>query len=185
MSVAGLLLAAGAGRRMGRPKALVRARDGSSWLLVSRDRLLDAGCAEVLTVLGAEAERAAELLGDEWRIVAERWADGMGESLSAGLRELRRGPFDAALVHLVDLPDVGVDVMRRVSETAGEQSLRRAVYDGAPGHPVLIGRAHWPGLVDTLSGDSGAKEYLRAHHAERVECGDLATGRDVDTAEGL
>ena len=212
-TIAGVLLAAGQGRRMGRPKALVHARDGSSWLLATRERLLEAGCADVLTVLGAGAEEAAELLraGSEpssadgdgvWSIVAERWSDGMGESLREGLREVARHHYAAALIHLVDLPDVGVDVMRRMLDgeaggggvdeaslrravSADETALRRAVYAGVPGHPVLIGRAHWEPLMASLGGDSGAKAYLQAHGAERVECGDLATGADVDTAAGV
>ena len=188
-NVVGLLLAAGQGSRMGQPKALVRARDGSSWLLATRARLLEAGCTDVLTVLGAEADQAAELLGGGWHVVAERWSDGMAASLRAGLAELADTPYEAALVHLVDLPDVGADAMRRMlagAETpALEDLLRRAVYGGVPGHPVLIGRSHWARLEDTLSGDHGAKRYLREQGAESVECGDLATGQDVDTVEGL
>jgi len=175
---------------MGRPKALVYGRDGRSWLVESRERLLSAGCDDVLTVLGAEADAASALIDGGWVTVAERWADGMGESLAAGLREVHRADasaqrFGAVLVHLVDLPDVGVPVMRRVAEGAGFGTLRRAVYDGVPGHPVVIGRDHWAGLIETLIGDAGAKEYLRAHGAERVECGDLATGIDVDTPDAL
>lgn len=185
MSVVGLLLAAGQGKRMGRPKALVHARDGSSWLRSSRERLRDAGCDDVLTVLGAGAEQAVELLDGGWHLAAERWADGMGESLREGLARLTDLPYDAALVHLVDLPDVGVEVMRRIMQGAEPSSLRRAVYDGLPGHPVLIGCEHWRGLGESLSGDTGAKHYLRSHGAEAVECGDLATGRDVDTADRL
>ena len=187
-TIAGVLLAAGQGRRMGRPKALVHARDGSSWLLATRERLLEAGCADVLTVLGAGAEEAAELLraGSEpssadgdgvWSIVAERWSDGMGESLREGLREVARHHYAAALIHLE------ASVRRGVS--ADETALGRAVYAGVPGHPVLIGRAHWEPLMASLGGDSGAKAYLQAHGAERVECGDLATGADVDTAAGV
>lgn len=188
-NIAGLLLAAGQGSRMGQPKALVRARDGSSWLQSTRAKMLEAGCADVLTVLGAEAEQAAELLGDNWQFVAEHWANGMAASLRAGLVELVGTPHEAALVHLVDLPDVGSDAMRRVlaggEGQAVESALRRAVYHGTPGHPVLIGRAHWPDLAETLRGDSGAKRYLKEHGAEAVECGDLASGQDVDTADGL
>jgi CTP:molybdopterin cytidylyltransferase MocA len=185
MTAVGLLLAAGQGRRMGRPKALVHASDGSSWLLSSRARMLEAGCAEVLVVLGAEAQQAMDLLGDAWSIVAERWAEGMGESMRAGLLDLIAGPHDIALVHLVDLPDVDAPVMRRLLDGSDASSLKRAVYGGVPSHPVVVGRDHWQNLVDTLAGDTGAKEYLRSHGAVPVECGDLATGRDVDTPDGV
>ncbi|MDE0545077.1 hypothetical protein [Microbacterium sp. C7(2022)] len=59
-------------------------------------------------------------------------------------------------------------------------ALAQATYDGTPGHPVIIGSAHFAALVETLDGDRGAGLYLRAHGALRVECGDLWSGADVD-----
>jgi CTP:molybdopterin cytidylyltransferase MocA len=88
----------------------------------------------------------------------------------------------AALVLLVDLPDITPDVVQRVLDTAsGTASLARATYDGRPGHPVLLGRDHWAGVLDTATGDRGARDYLEAHEHVSVECGDLATGADVDS----
>ena len=58
--------------------------------------------------------------------------------------------------------------------------VARATYDGTPGHPVLIGRGHWAGVIESAIGDQGARSYLGSHQVELVECGDLATGRDVD-----
>jgi CTP:molybdopterin cytidylyltransferase MocA len=49
-----------------------------------------------------------------------------------------------------------------------------------PGHPVLLGRDHWAGVIDSATGDQGARTYLSRHEVEFVECGDLASGRDVD-----
>jgi CTP:molybdopterin cytidylyltransferase MocA len=90
-------------------------------------------------------------------------------------------------VSLVDLPDVGATVVRRLLEQAapGRAALARASYDGVPGHPVLIGREHWDGVLASARGDRGARDYLREHPPILVECGDLATGRDVDTLEEL
>jgi CTP:molybdopterin cytidylyltransferase MocA len=62
----------------------------------------------------------------------------------------------------------------------GPASLARAVYAGRPGHPVVIGADHLPALHEQLAGDTGANAYLAARGAAAVECGDLATGRDVD-----
>ncbi|KQZ75460.1 NTP transferase domain-containing protein [Nocardioides sp. Root151] len=198
MRIHGLLLAAGAGRRMGTPKALV-----DDWLSRGVTALRDGGCDEVTVVLGAAAAQARSLLeGVEVGIVeADDWADGMGASLRAGLAALAGLDAlpDAALVTLVDLPDVGADVVRRVlaapqtspgSEPAGGESrtqsitlgvLRRASYAGVPGHPVLIGRDHWSGVRASAEGDRGARAYLAAREVELVECGDLATGQDVDS----
>ena len=59
--------------------------------------------------------------------------------------------------------------------------LARAAYGGVPGHPVLLGRDHWPGVLESAQGDQGARSYLARHEVELIECGDLATGRDVDS----
>jgi nicotine blue oxidoreductase len=177
----GLLLAAGAGERFGGPKALARDDDGTSWLLRSVQSLRP--CSEIVVVLGAEAERAAALLPmSVWRVRAEDWAEGMGASLRAGLRALEATDHDAALVSLVDLPDVDAAVVARVvASVTGPDDLARAAYDGVPGHPVLIGRDHWAGVVETATGDRGARDYLAAHEVRLVECGDLASGVDVDS----
>lgn len=170
---------------MGAPKALVRGADGIPWLVAARSTLRAAGCDRVLVVLGAQAEVAGELLDDAEHVVAADWADGMSASLRAGLAAAAEGPEDAVLIHLVDLPDVGADVMRRVLEHSAPDALVRAGYGGTPGHPVLVGRDHWPALLTGLQGDQGARAYLAHHGATLVECGDLATGADVDTPEGL
>ena len=181
MNTTGLLLAAGAGRRMGTPKALVRDADGTSWLLRSVAVLRDGGCERVMVVLGASADEARALLQGAEVVVAEDWAEGMGASLRAGLRALLDGDEQAALLSLVDLPDVGADVVRRVLDRAvTSRTLARATYDGRPGHPVLLGRDHWAGVIDSAQGDQGARTYLSRHEVEPVECGDLASGHDVD-----
>lgn len=177
----GLLLAAGAGERFGGPKALARDEDGTSWLLRSVQALRP--CAEIVVVLGAEAERAAALLPmSVSRVRAEDWAEGMGASLRAGLAALAPTSHDTALVSLVDLPDVDAAVVARLAGTAtGAGDLARAAYDGVPGHPVLIGRDHWAGVAASATDDRGARDYLAAHEVALVECGDLATGADVDS----
>ncbi len=183
MTVHGVLLAAGAGRRMGRPKALVHDPDGTSWLARSVTVLRDGGCAEVTVVLGAAYEEASTLVPPGAQVVrAVEWSSGMAASLRTGL--LAAGADDdavAALVHLVDLPDVGPAVVRRLLERPGARVLARATYDGRPGHPVLIGREHWPALVAMSEGDVGARPYLAAHLVEGIECGDLADGDDIDS----
>jgi nicotine blue oxidoreductase len=179
--VVGLLLAAGAGERFGGPKALARDDDGTSWLLRAVQALRP--CAGIVVVLGAEAEQAAALLPmSVARVRADNWAEGMGASLRAGLAALATTAHDSALVSLVDLPDVDAAVVARlVGAAGGRADLLRASYDGVPGHPVLIGRDHWSGVVETATGDRGARDYLADHEVVLVECGDLATGRDVDS----
>jgi CTP:molybdopterin cytidylyltransferase MocA len=192
--VEGLLLAAGAGRRMGMPKALVVDESGS-WLARGVATLYRGGCVRVTVVLGAEADRARLLLADPAveshesleaveTVVADDWAEGMGASLRAGLRSLEGSTAPGVVLSLVDLPDLVPEVVARVVAAAasgGPSALARASYDGRPGHPVLLGRDHWPGVVETAVGDQGARAYLATRTVTLVECGDLATGRDVDT----
>ena len=180
-SVVGVLLAAGAGRRFGGPKALARDDDGTSWLLRSVQALKP--CAEIVVVLGAEADQAAALLPmSVARVRADDWAEGMGATLRAGLSALAPTDHEVALVSLVDLPDVDAAVVDRLAAAAtGAGVLARAAYDGVPGHPVLIGRDHWAGVIEVATGDRGARDYLATHEVALVECGDLATGVDVDS----
>ena len=181
----GLLLAAGAGHRMGMPKALVTDERGA-WLVRGVELLEFGGCDRVTVVLGAEVERAEGLLTDldldVAVTVADDWAEGMGASLRAGLRSLAGSGVDGVVVSLVDLPDLVPEVVARViTAGSGPAALSRATYDGRPGHPVLLGRDHWAGVIETAVGDQGARAYLAGRDVTLVECGDLATGHDVDT----
>lgn len=180
--VAGLVLAAGAGTRHGGPKALVRDGSGRPWLDVAHAALAGAGCAPVVVVLGAAAERARPLVpAGADVVVAADWHRGQAASLAAGLRALAARPVvDAVAVTLVDLPEQRPEAAARVVAGADPTSLRRAVFDGRPGHPVLIGRTHWTPLLDVLTGDEGARPYLRAHDVEPVDCTDVGGGDDVD-----
>ncbi|HKN53049.1 MAG TPA: nucleotidyltransferase family protein [Amycolatopsis sp.] len=179
---AGLLLAAGAGRRFGGPKALALL-DGEPLVLRALRTLEAAGCEPVRVVVGAAAPEVTALLPDPAAaVVAEDWADGMGASLRAGLAALEtvQGP-QAVLVHLVDLPWVGAEAIARVAAETTPDVVARAAYDGEPGHPVLFGRRWWPEIGETARGDRGARDWLAGRADLRlVECGDLGSGRDVD-----
>jgi CTP:molybdopterin cytidylyltransferase MocA len=186
-AVTGIVLAAGGGSRMGVPKALVVAADGTPWLSRASTLLVDAGCDPVLVVLGARADEAQALLpgpiGVVRPVIAEDWADGMAQSLRAGLTAAAGTGAGAALITLVDLPNLPLALVRRVLDAPFDAAtLRQAVHNGKPGHPVLVGRDHWRSLASTLTGDHGARGYLVAHGVTEVECADLFDGHDVDTA---
>jgi CTP:molybdopterin cytidylyltransferase MocA len=145
--------------------------------------LRDGGCDRVVVVVGAARDEVVRVL-DKAVVVVETadWATGMGASLRAGLTAVADLDHDAALVHLVDLPDVGPDVVARVVAAAATDVLARADYGNGPGHPVLIGRDHWSGVAEAATGDIGARRYLASHEVTPIACADLATGHDVAEA---
>jgi CTP:molybdopterin cytidylyltransferase MocA len=174
-TLTGIVLAAGEGSRMGRPKALLRTPAGRPWLEIATTLLRLAGCDPVLVVLGAVM---VDVPAGVSMVLAKDWQKGMSASLRAGLRS---SVGDAALISLVDLPELPLEVVRRVVEGPVDAgTLRQAVFDGRPGHPVLIGRDHWPAVMQNLTGDHGARDYLVEHGVDEIECGDLFDGHDID-----
>lgn len=188
-TVAGLLLAAGAGTRYGMPKALVPTHDGT--LLVERGlrTLRDSGCAPVIVVLGASSEevRAKANLTGAVAIINNDWLTGMGSSLRTGLQALEPTLADSAAVLLVDTPGITPEAVKRISSHGAADALVAATYNGHLGHPVLLGRKHWGGVIGRALGDRGARPYLRAHADELtlIACDDVADGRDMDTPGAL
>lgn len=175
MKTAGVLLAAGAGRRYGKPKVLV---DG--WLDIAVRALHDGGCDDVVVVLGATD---VPVPPGTTAVTARDWDEGLSASVRAGLAQADRGRADYAVLHVVDTPDVGADVVARVLQRAltSRAGLARARFGDRPGHPVVIARRHWPGVLAGLTGDHGAGAYLRGRDdVVHVDCSDLATGRDID-----
>ncbi|AZK97349.1 nucleotidyltransferase family protein [Streptomyces tsukubensis] len=189
--VAGLVLAAGGGRRLGgRPKALLHHR-GRPLVEHALSALRSGGCGPVHVVLGAAAEqvRAEADLTDGVPVENPDWAGGMGSSLRAGLDSLAAGGAVAVVVVLVDQPGIGAAAVRRVvaARAGARDALVSAAYGGERGHPVLFGADRWPEIARTAAGDRGARAYLRAHTAELtlVECGDVAEPYDIDTVADL
>ena len=183
---AGLVLAAGGGRRYGGPKALVR-HEGS--LLVERavNTVRAAGCAPIVVVLGAAAPevRATASLGEVILVENEAWKSGMGSSLRVGLDALGGTDAEAALVLLVDTPGVTAEAVRRVAAGAGRDSLATATYRGRRGHPVVLGRDHGAGVAILATGDVGARAYLsaRLEKLHLVPCEDVSDDTDMDVPE--
>jgi CTP:molybdopterin cytidylyltransferase MocA len=183
--VAGVLLAAGSGSRLGHPKALVVV-GGQSLAARGVTLLRDGGAGPVIVVTGA-AELADPPGHGVVTVHNPDWASGMGSSLAVGLAAV---PSDcaAAVVALADQPLVGTESVRRlIAAYASGAPVAVACYDGRPRNPVLLGRAHWPAVLALATGDVGARPFLRAHPelVTHVECGDVGSPDDIDSPEDL
>ena len=185
-AVAGVLLAAGEGSRFGRPKALVEL-DGATLAERGVAVLRAGGSDPVLAVLGAarvELPGARTVHNDQWRT-------GMGSSLRAALRALAGGrpaEVGAVVVALADQPLIGPEaVARLIAAYRGGASVAVAAYQGKPRNPVLLAREHWPEVIATAVGDTGARAFLRARPelVTLVECGDVGSPDDIDTPADL
>ena len=173
--IVGVVLAAGAGRRYGKPKVLVE-----GWLDTAVAALHDGGCTEIVVVLGAAEVPAPDGVT---AITAPDWQQGLSASVRAGLTAADRLGADYAVLHVIDTPDVDAKVVARVVNRAlaSRSGLARARFGDRPGHPVVIARRHWPGVLGGIAGDHGAAGYLGTQpDVAMVDCGDLATGRDID-----
>jgi nicotine blue oxidoreductase len=202
--VAGVLLAAGGGSRLGRPKALVVV-GGQSMARRGITLLHDGGTDPVIVVTGATGPgtdvtgpgtgvtgpgTGGPGTGQERGVISVHnpdWSAGMGSSLAVGLGAV---PHEcaAAVIALADQPLVGPEAVRRlVAAYAAGASVAVACYDGRPRNPVLISREHWPEVIALASGDVGARPFLQAHSdvVTEVECGDTGLPDDVDSPEDL
>ncbi|HSR86906.1 MAG TPA: nucleotidyltransferase family protein [Streptosporangiaceae bacterium] len=193
-NVAGILLAAGDGSRLGQPKALV-VLGGQSLARRGVTLLHSGGANPVIVVTGAAAVDPADLAdtaagADGPSVISvhnPRWQTGMGSSLAVGLEAV---PDDcpAAVVALADQPLVGPAAVRRlIAAHAAGAGVAVACYHGQPRNPVLISRQHWAEVADLATGDTGARPFLRAHPdlVTRIECADTGQPDDIDTREDL
>ncbi len=180
MALGGLILAAGGGVRFGEEPKLLANLEGRPVL----EHAIHAQCSvpeleQVVVVLGAHAAgilARVDFLHAE-PVICEEWREGMAASLRRGVRELQGA--ERVIVTLGDQPLVTSEVIRRF---LGAAPGTRATYAGRPGHPVVLGREQLS-RVDALRGDHGARELLG--DAAAIECGELCSGRDIDTRDDL
>jgi molybdenum cofactor cytidylyltransferase len=185
--IAAVVLAAGGASRFGSAKQLAEL-DGVP-LLEHAIRAVEAVPAieRVVVVLGARADeiRAGVDFGSAEVVVCEDWATGQAASLRCGIAAV--GDAEAVILTLGDMPRVTPQVIARFADLAAEHGAHtraRGVFDGAPGHPVALGRAYFDDVA-ALQGDVGAREVLKRIGAFGIEIGHLCSGVDVDTPDSL
>jgi len=174
-SVAGVVLAAGEGKRFGGPKAPFE-YEGERLVDRAVRVLREAGCDPVFVILGAWEGQVDDALV----IVNHGWKEGMGSSLRIGLKWVNATTeAEYALITLVDLPGLTGEAMKRVIDAPA--GIASATFNGERGHPVRIPRAFFRELIDTVAGDAGARAFL-AERADvtAVELADIVDGSDLD-----
>jgi molybdenum cofactor cytidylyltransferase len=181
VTTGGLILAAGEGRRFGGTKQLaeLRGRPLLEYALAAMRAI-----SPRVVVLGHAAEeiRTSVDLHGASVLVCDEWAEGQAASLRCGLAAL--AGCDAVVVVLGDQPGITAEAVSAVVSAAADEDAVRAVYDGRPGHPVLLRR---PLLerAGELRGDTGFRELLEDATVREVEIGGLADPTDIDTREEL
>lgn len=211
--VVGVLLAAGAGRRLGHgPKALLSfdgepgESEGQPQVVRMVRALLRGGCEEAVVVLGAGSDRVRQVLrqslgqtpgqGSYRTVVNEAWESGIGSSFRVGVetagRLLAGDRGGCLMVALVDQPDIDEAVVAHLRAVASGRRVRAAGFPDAAGrlvrgHPIVFPVAMARAAAERAAGDVAGRTWLRAHPelVEVVDVGHLATGRDVDTHADL
>jgi molybdenum cofactor cytidylyltransferase len=185
VTIGGLILAAGEGRRFGATKQLAELRGRPLLEYAVASMLSVPAIAPVIVVLGhdSDAIRAGADLGDARVVVCPDWHEGQAASLRCGIAAL--GPVDAAVITLGDQPFITPQVIAGVLDFDDRyHDAVRATYGGAPGHPVLLTRR----LLDRtgeLQGDAGFRGMLEGRRVKRFEAGHLCDPADIDTREEL
>ena len=182
--IGGVVLAAGEGSRFGGAKQLAEL-DGRPLL----EHVLSAVAAvpaieRFVLVLGAHADEiqaAIDPRGAEI-VLCDDWSEGQAASLRAGLSAV--SDLAAAVILLGDQPGITPAAIEAVLTHFDGSRPLRAVYDGQPGHPVVMPRSLFESAM-RLEGDEGAKELLEEARVRRVEVGHLCEPCDIDTPADL
>ncbi|MBW4841712.1 MAG: nucleotidyltransferase family protein [Paenibacillaceae bacterium] len=182
-----LILAGGASRRMGQPKLLLPAPQGSL-LKQTIHQALAAGNVRVAVIApesGPLRREHTEGLPIEWltTALAER---GLGATLAAGVRQLEEHHTPAAVMILLgDQPEISPEAIRQVTDAFTQigAGIVQSRYDDRPAHPVLFTAELFSELM-ALDGDAGAKELLHLYqdHLYSVRIPGMAP-QDIDTPE--
>lgn len=187
MTSAGIVLAAGASRRMGKPKQLLPVA-GRPLL----ERIVgEAGASsldDVVVILGASAARIKESVnfGRARVVLNEHHEAGMSTSLQAGVATLHESTGRAVVI-LGDQPAVTAEQLDQLLELQASSGLPAAAFSfgGLLHPPVVLDRQLWPDLL-TLTGDVGCRALIRARPELVAPLPMTDAGRhpvDIDTRE--
>jgi molybdenum cofactor cytidylyltransferase len=167
---------------MGQPKALLE-YEGKTFLERILSTIAASPIHDVVVVLGHDAEAILERVSiSRWTLNSE-YEKGMTTSFQAGIRVLPE-TVRAAMLFLVDHPQVDRETIVRLVEKASEGSIVIPVFGGRRGHPVLFGREALAEVM-ALASDRGTNEVVRARPERVIEVAvrDPGVLLDIDTPE--
>jgi molybdenum cofactor cytidylyltransferase len=181
-----VLLAAGASRRLGRPKQLLVYKGQS--LIKQVLALMQIAAMPAVVVLGANREAIEkEISGTTIPIVENKlWNEGMASSIVCGLEALTKTipDLDGAIFLVCDQPFLAVSFLQELvskQNTTGKPIIASS-YGGTAGIPALFHKTYFPELL-SLKGDAGAKKIMQAHATDMITI-DFPLGHiDIDTEE--
>ena len=180
-----ILLAAGASRRLGKPKQMLRFQ-GETLLERAAKTALDSCCCPVVVVLGASRQKLKPQINEfELEIVEnDEWESGMGTSIKVGLKKLTEIQPDVAgaVLMVCDQPFVSGELIAELVENfrATDSLIVASAYGETLGVPALFSRRLFSELF-ALEADSGAKKIIYRHLKNVVKIDFEAGATDIDT----
>jgi len=191
-NMAGIILAAGASSRLGRPKQLVRL-DGRPLLAGVIDAARESDLDHTVIVLGHRAAEIKTALGSILKhsklsvLVNQDYHTGMAGSLRMGIRQIGNR-YQAAMIILGDHPFVDSGFINHLLNRFrnSDKTICVPTFKGRRGHPVCLRQKFYPDVL-SLSGDIGAREILRGHPDQllSVEVESDRAFLDIDTQADL
>jgi molybdenum cofactor cytidylyltransferase len=184
-NVGAVILAAGESSRLGRPKQLIEFR-GKTLVRRIVDAADEAGCSPIAVVIGSDGKKVAQELEQTSAAIAEneKWRNGIGTSIRAGMQRLGelRQDLDAVTLLVCDQPLVETELIKQVIARYGEtgKTIIASSYSKTLGVPALFDRSHFEELL-TLPDDSGAKSIILSKRARVVEFPFPQGNIDIDT----
>jgi len=190
--VAGIILAAGASRRMGSVNKLLASIAGKPLVRHAVESFVATSLSPIIVVVGYESDKvAAALEGLPVQLVFNPdHATGQGSSVAVGVEALDNNVTDA-MIGLGDMPLLPSTLLDSLIHThTGREghacNITIPAFEGQRGNPVLWGKTFFPELM-TLAGDCGGRQLLNDHKAAQhlIACDHSSVLRDVDTVDAL
>lgn len=180
-----LILAAGASRRLGRPKQLVDFNDSNLLNHVIREAI-DSDFDDTLLVLGSESEKILRSVIPVDHVVNDNWSEGMGSSIATGVKILSEMGSQGVLICVCDQPYVSRDLFNEILNIASEseKGIVTSNYGVGSGPPTYFDKKYFASLVK-CEGDKGAKRILE-ENASDIRYVSFNKGRiDIDTPSDI